>query len=99
MSGSHSKQRDTKSMKCESEHRSAWANDFVPGLRFLPFEFVIQRGLPRESKNKRRLTALVTTSSGGSPMTSMMHASCSTSFSPGKIGKPVYSSARMQPGI
>ena len=28
-----------------------------------------------------------------------MHANCSTSFSPGKRGYPVYSSARMQPKL
>jgi hypothetical protein len=29
----------------------------------------------------------------------MMQASCSISFSPGKMGYPVYSSARMQPKL
>jgi len=33
----------------------------------------------------------------GGPNTSMMQASCSCSFSPGKMGTPVKSSARMQP--
>lgn len=95
--GSHSRQRDTKWMNCVSEQRNACTKDLLAGLRFLPFELVMQRGFPRESKNNRRLTALAMTSSGGSPFTSIMHANCSTSFSPGNIGYPVYNSASIQP--
>lgn len=36
-------------------------------------------------------------SSGGGPKTSIRQASCSTSFSPGNNGYPVYNSARMHP--
>ena len=35
----------------------------------------------------------------GRPRTSMIQASCSTSFSPGNKGYPVYSSARIQPKL
>lgn len=37
------------------------------------------------------------TSSGGTPKASITHASCSTSFSPGNSGYPVYNSARIHP--
>lgn len=50
------------------------------------------------SPKKRRLRVLRSTRYlSGSPMTSMIQASCSCSFSPGKIGYPVYISAMMQP--
>lgn len=35
----------------------------------------------------------------GTPRTSIMHANCSCSFSPGNMGKPVNISARMQPRL
>ena len=38
-------------------------------------------------------------SGGGNPLTSIMRAICSGSLSPGKMGKPVNSSARMQPKL
>jgi hypothetical protein len=41
----------------------------------------------------------LTNSLSGMPSTSMIQESCSCSFSPGKIGKPVYSSAKMQPKL
>lgn len=50
-------------------------------------------------KNNRRLVAIDIKSSGGVPNTSIRQANCSTSFSPGKSGYPVYSSARMHPAI
>lgn len=53
------------------------------------------RGLP---KNNLLLVAVLMRSSGGMPRTSMIHANCSTSFSPGNNGYPVYSSASMHPG-
>jgi hypothetical protein len=69
-----------------SSQRKAIDKFFDPGLRFLPFEFVMHLGFPRESKNNRFLVAAATSSSGGGPNTSMRHASCSTSFSPGNNG-------------
>ena len=41
----------------------------------------------------------LTYSFSGIPSTSMIQDSCSCSFSPGKIGNPVYNSARMQPKL
>lgn len=64
-------------MKSVSLHLNACDNVFDPGLRLRPFELVIQRGTPRESKlkisssinnsNKKqteRLTEKQTTTSG-----------------------------------
>lgn len=47
----------------------------------------------------RRLLARFKTSSGGWPKTSMIHANCSTSFSPGNKGCPIYNSAKIHPKI
>ena len=47
----YSKHLLTKSMNKVSLHRSACEIVFDPGLRLRPFEFVIQRGTPRESNN------------------------------------------------
>lgn len=93
----YSKHLLTKSMNNGSLQRNTWDNGFVPGFRLRFFELVMQRGLPRESKNNRRRDAWSKTSSGGVFNTSMMQANCSTSFSPGKIGYPEYSSANMHP--
>lgn len=48
-------------------------------------------------KNSFRLDDLLTILASGRPITSMIQANCSCSFSPGKIGTPVYNSARIQP--
>lgn len=48
-------------------------------------------------KNNLLLVAVLMRSSGGTPKTSMIHANCSTSFSPGNSGYPVYSSASIHP--
>lgn len=85
-SKTYSKHLLTKSTKSGSLHRSTCANGFVPGFRLRFFEFVMHRGFPRESKNRRRRDAWFNTSSGGTFSTSIMHANCSTSFSPGNIG-------------
>lgn len=82
----YSKHLLIKSLNMGSLHRSACANAFEPGLRLRPFELVTHRGLHRESKNKRFRVAVLMRSSGGTPRTSMMQASCSTSFSPGNNG-------------
>lgn len=86
-------------MNNASLHRNAWASVLDPGLRFFPFELVTQRGLQRASKNNRFLVAVLIKSSGGTPNISIMHANCSTSFSPGKSGYPVYNSAKIQPVV
>lgn len=80
-----------------SLQRNTCANGLVPGFRLRFFELVMQRGLPRESKNKRRRADWFKISSGGTFNTSMMHANCSTSFSPGNIGYPEYNSANIHP--
>ena len=46
-------------------------------------------------KNSLRRLDRLMISLSGTPKTSMIHASCSCSFSPGKMGTPVKSSARM----
>lgn len=69
-------------------------NDFVPGFRFFPRELTNDRGWFFESKNTFLRFDFSNKSDGGNENTSMMHAICSCSFSPGKIGKPVYSSAK-----
>lgn len=48
-------------------------------------------------KNNLRREAIEMTSSDGAPSISIIHANCSTSFSPGNRGHPVQSSARIQP--
>lgn len=53
----YSKHLLTKSTNSGSLQRSTCANGFVPGFRLRFFEFVMQRGFPRESKNRRRRDA------------------------------------------
>jgi hypothetical protein len=48
------------------------------------------RGCSDESKNILARVLLSIKWRGGTPMISMMQASCSTSFSPGNKGYPVY---------
>ncbi|KAJ9450922.1 hypothetical protein DIPPA_19855 [Diplonema papillatum] len=84
-------------MNCASLQRSAEARSFMPGRLFFPLELTCSRGLSDESKNCFRRELISMTCFGGTFMISMMHASCSTSFSPGNSGNPVYSSARMHP--
>ncbi len=69
-----------------SVQRSAVDKSRDPGLRFLPLEFATMRGWRDESKNIFALLLLSIKWRGGTPMTSIMHASCSTSFSPGNKG-------------
>lgn len=45
----YSKHLLTKSMNKVSLHLNAWDKVLDPGLRLRPFEFVMQRGTPRES--------------------------------------------------
>ena len=58
----------------------------VRGRRHLPRELGTILGLPVESKKALRRLHSPTSLRGGTPSTSMMQASCSTSFSPGKSG-------------
>lgn len=53
----YSKHLLTKSTNNGSLQRNTCANGLVPGFRLRFFELVMQRGLPRESKNKRRRDA------------------------------------------
>ena len=57
-----------------------------PGRRFLPLEFGTMRGVPSASKNVFLRVEARTMCSGGGPRISMMHSSCSVSFSPGNSG-------------
>ena len=50
-------------------------------------------------KKSLLLVACSKTRFGGKPSISIIQASCSTSFSPGNSGYPVYNSARMQPKL
>lgn len=50
----YSKHLLTKSIKSVSLHLKAWDSVFDPGLRLRPFEFVMQRGTPRESKQNNQ---------------------------------------------
>lgn len=59
---------------------------------------LIQAGRDVPKKSLLRELRLMNSLSG-IPKTSMMQASCSCSFSPGKMGKPVYNSAIMQPKL
>jgi hypothetical protein len=114
-SGSHNKHFATKSTKSSSSQRSTWLSVFAPGLRRLPLELTTGLGAPVESspvvsqvlcckildvpKNSRLRELRLISSFSGGPSTSMMQESCSCSFSPGKIGNPVYSSANMHPRL
>ena len=58
----------------------------VAGRRRLPRLLGTMRGCEAESKNMRRRVAPSSSARGGTPSSSMMHASWSTSFSPGNSG-------------
>ena len=97
--GSHRRHLVIKSRNASSSHFNTCRSSFELGLRRLPFDETVNRGLPIESKKSfLRLLVSIRCFSGG-PKTSMMQASCSCSFSPGKIGYPVYNSASMHPKL
>ena len=97
--GSQRRQRAMKSRKASSSHFKDCLSSLELGRRRRPFDETVSLGLPRESKNSfLRVLFSIKCFSGG-PNTSMIQASCSCSFSPGKIGYPVKSSARMQPTL
>lgn len=50
-------------------------------------------------KKSRFLELRLMKSLSGTPRTSMIQDNCSCSFSPGKMGKPVYNSARIHPKL
>jgi len=89
LSGSQIRHLAIKSTKSASSHRNTWLNVLVPGRLRRPLEFTTGRGAPEESKKilRRELRWIISLS--GIPKTSIIQASCSCSFSPGKIGKPV----------
>jgi len=98
-SGSHTRHLETKSTKSSSSQRRTWDRLFVPGLLLRPFEFTTGRGAPVESKKSRLRELRLTKSLSGRPRTSIIQDNCSCSFSPGKMGNPVFNSARMQPKL
>lgn len=99
LSGSHRRQRVRKSKKGSSSHlRTCW-RVFDDGRRRRPFEDTVSRGLPSESKKSFLRVLFSMRCFSGGPKTSMMHASCSCSFSPGNIGTPVNSSAKIHPRL
>lgn len=98
-SGSHRKQRARKSTKASSSHLRTCCNVLDEGRRLRPLDDTVNRGLPMESKNSFFLVLFSIRCFSGGPNTSMMHASCSCSFSPGKMGTPVYNSAKIQPTL
>jgi hypothetical protein len=84
-------------MKASSSDFSACCNVLLLGRRLLPLLLTVTLGLPTESKKSFLRVHFSTRCLSGGPKISMMQASCSCSFSPGKMGYPVQSSARMQP--
>lgn len=103
-SGSHIKHLVMKSMKGSSSLFSTDWIDLEFGRRLLPLLLMTGRGAPVESyavlesksnakvdapKNILRRELFSTMYLSGTPSTSIKHASCSCSFSPGKIGYPV----------
>lgn len=87
--GSHLKHLAMKSRKASSSHFRAWRRSFELGLRRLPFDETVRRGLPMESKNSFLRPLFSMRCFSGGPKTSIIHASCSCSFSPGNMGYPV----------
>lgn len=96
---SHLKQPSKKFTNIGSLHPMAVAILLVPGQCFLPHELGTILGLLLLSKNIFLREACSRIVFEGIPKTSIMHASCSTSFSPGKRGYPEKSSARMHPKL
>lgn len=98
-SGSQRRHRERKLIKASSSHLSTCCSVFDDGRRLRPLDETVNLGLPSESKNSFFLVLFSIRCFSGGPKTSMMQANCSCSFSPGKIGTPVKSSARMQPTL
>ena len=99
LSGSHRRQRARNSMKASSSHFNTCCKVLEDGRLLLPLDETVKRGFPIESKKSFLLVLFSMRCFSGGPNTSMMQASCSCSFSPGKMGTPVNNSARMQPTL
>ena len=99
LSGSHLRQRAKKSRNGSSSHLMTCVSVLDDGRRLRPLDETVRRGLPIESKKSFLRVLFSMRCFSGGPKTSMMQASCSCSFSPGKIGTPVNSSARIQPRL
>lgn len=84
--GSQRRHPETKLRNTGSEQRRAVAMSLVAGRRRLPLELGTMRGWLALSKNMRLRVAPSSIPRGGTPSTSIMHASWSTSFSPGNSG-------------
>lgn len=85
-SGSQWRHLETKSTNSSSLQCRTCCSVLVEGLRRLPFELTTGLGAPVESKKSFLRELRSTRYLSGIPNTSMMQASCSCSFSPGKIG-------------
>jgi hypothetical protein len=85
-SGSHRRHRAMKSRNASSSHLSACCNVFELGRLRRPLVDTVTLGFPSESKNNFFLLLFSIRCFSGGPKISMMQASCSCSFSPGKIG-------------
>ena len=96
-SGSQRRHWERKSRNASSSHLMAPLRVLLLGRLLLPLLETVTRGLRDESKNSFLLDAFSIISRAGGPKISMIHASCSCSFSPGKMGYPVNSSAKIQP--
>jgi hypothetical protein len=86
LSGSQRRHCVRKSRKASSSHLIALWSVLELGRRRRPFEETVTRGLPIESKNSFLRELFSMRCFSGGPKISIMHASCSCSFSPGKIG-------------
>lgn len=73
-------------MKRGSLQRSTVRRSFAPGRLFLPRLLGTMRGWLELSKKIFLRGAESSMCFGGTSSTSMMHSSCSTSFSPGNSG-------------
>lgn len=85
-SGSQRKHRLIKSMNASSSVLSACCRVLELGRLRLPLLETVTLGLPTESKNSFFLVQRSTRCRSGGPNISIIQASCSCSFSPGKIG-------------
>lgn len=85
-SGSHRRHRLMKSKKASSSHLRACWSVFELGRRRRPLVETVTLGFPTESKNNFFLLLFSIRCFSGGPNISMMQASCSCSFSPGKMG-------------
>lgn len=85
-SGSQRRHRVMKSMNASSSVLIACCKVFELGRRRLPLLDTVTLGLPTESKNSFLRVHFSTKCRSGGPKISMIHASCSCSFSPGKMG-------------